>query len=56
MSVKEHCLSIMLTKEKAKELFDYGQSIGQEVFFTPMFPEAVEWCEEISKSILTQIE
>lgn len=39
--------SIQLDYEKAKELFDYGKSIGQEVFFTPMFLEAVDWCEEI---------
>jgi len=40
-------LDLYLTKEDAKLLFVYGKSIGQEVFFTPMFLEAVEWCEEI---------
>ena len=39
--------SIMLDKDKARELFEYGKSIGQEVFFSVMFEEAVDWCEEI---------
>ncbi|MFW9872380.1 MAG: N-acetylneuraminate synthase family protein [Candidatus Thorarchaeota archaeon] len=39
--------SIQLDYEKAKELFDYGKSIGQEVFFTPMFEDAIFWMSEI---------
>lgn len=41
--VKEH----ELTFEQAKELFDYGTSIGQEVFFSVFAPEYVDWCEKI---------
>ena len=37
----------MLDYNKAKELFDYGVSIGQDVFYTPMYPEAVDICEKI---------
>lgn len=43
----EYCSKRMLTFEQAKELFEYGNSIGQEVFFTCMAPEYVGWCEEI---------
>lgn len=43
----EFLKSIQLDYEKAKELFEYGKSIGQDVFFTPMYVEAVEWCEDI---------
>lgn len=39
--------SIMLDFDIAKELFDYGKSINQEVFFSCMFPEAVDWCEDV---------
>jgi len=45
--VFNYCFDRMLEKEDAKELFDHGKSINQEVFFTPMFEDAVEWCEEI---------
>lgn len=38
---------LYLTFEGAKELFDYGKSIDMEVFFTSMFLEAVNWCEQI---------
>lgn len=31
----------------AKELFEYGKSIDQEVFFTVMYEEAVDICERI---------
>lgn len=44
---QEFLRSITLDYEKAKELFEYGKSIKQEVFFTPMFLEAVDWCEYI---------
>lgn len=33
--------------DQAKELFEYGKSIGQEVFFTPFDTERVGWCEKI---------
>jgi sialic acid synthase SpsE len=36
-----------LTFEMAKELFDYGKSIGMEVFFSVFDVERVKWCEEI---------
>lgn len=39
--------SIRLSYWDVMELFDHGKSIGQEVFFTPMFEEAVEWCEKV---------
>lgn len=44
---KEFCLKRMLDFPKAEALFKYGQSIGQEVFFSCMFPLAVEWCRYI---------
>lgn len=39
--------TIQLSFEDAKELFEYGKSINQDVFFTPMYPEAVDMCEKI---------
>lgn len=36
-----------LNFEQAKELFDYGASIGIEVFYSVFAPEQVEWCERI---------
>lgn len=36
-----------LTFEQAKELFEYGKSIGQEVFFSVFKAEYVDWCEQI---------
>jgi len=40
--------TIIFDYEKANELFQYGKSIEQEVFFTPMYyPEAIEICEKI---------
>jgi len=39
--------AIMLDYNKTKELFEYGQSVKQEVFFTPMYLEAVDILEEI---------
>ena len=41
--VKDH----ELTFEQAKELFDYGESIGMEVFFSVFGVKYVEWCEKI---------
>ena len=37
----------MLSKNYAAELFNFGQHLQMDVFFTPMFLEAVDWCEEI---------
>ncbi len=41
--VKDH----ELTFEQAKMLFDYGASIGMEVFFSVFGVQYVEWCERI---------
>lgn len=38
---------LYLTESQAKMLFEYGASLGVEVFFTTMFLEAIEWCERI---------
>lgn len=38
---------LYLSFDEAKELFDYGKYINQEVFFTCMYPEAVDMCEKI---------
>lgn len=43
----EYLVKCILTEEQAKELFEYGKDIGQEVFFTCMYPEAVNICERI---------
>lgn len=36
-----------LTKEEAKMLFDYGNEMGIEVFFSVFDAERIKWCEEI---------
>ena len=41
--VKDHELNF----EQAKELFDYGESIGMEVFFSIFGAKYVDWCEKI---------
>lgn len=38
---------LSLTFDQAKELFDYGKSIGQKVFFTPFDVERVDWCYDL---------
>jgi len=38
---------LILDLEDVNELFLYGQDIGQEVFFTPMYYNAIEICEQI---------
>jgi len=39
---------LYLSHGQAEMLFDAGKhEVGIEVFFTPMFDEAVEWCEQI---------
>lgn len=45
--IRDHEQEIMLTRDTAKELFEYGKQINQKVFFTPMYLEAVDICEEI---------
>ena len=49
-NIKElpHLENLILYKEDVAELFYYGQDIGQEVFFSVMFPEAVDWCQALS--------
>lgn len=42
----------MLSREDAQALFDHGKSIGQQVFFTPMFPDAVDWIEEMGCDLI----
>ncbi len=39
--------NVELSFEQAKMLFDYGEKIGIEVFFSVFDVERVEWCEEI---------
>jgi sialic acid synthase SpsE len=43
----KYCMDRKLTKLDAMLLFDFGYDIGQEVFFTPMAPKYVDWCEAI---------
>jgi len=38
---------VALSFEQAKTLFDYGQNVGIEVFFSVFDVERVGWCEEI---------
>jgi sialic acid synthase SpsE len=49
---KYYCLDRQLSYEQAKELYEYGQSLDLEVFFTAMFPEAVKWINEIGCSYI----
>lgn len=39
--------SISLTEDWAKELLDHGREVGIEVFFTPMYPEAVDMLKKL---------
>ena len=41
------CAETELNKEQAKYLFDYGEMMGIEVFFSVFDVERVRWCEEI---------
>ena len=43
---------LALTYDEAKELYDYGQSIEQEVFFTPTKPFYVDWIVDIGCSYI----
>lgn len=38
---------VELSFDQAKMLFDYGQEVGIEVFFSVFDVEKVEWCEEV---------
>lgn len=38
---------VALSFEQAKMLFDYGEEVGIEVFFSVFDVEKVQWCEEI---------
>ena len=42
---------LILTKEDVQDLYDYGKEIEQSVFFSCMFEESVDWCEEIGVNI-----
>ena len=42
----------MITREFAKTLFNAGKDIGQPVFFTPMFPAAVDWIAEMGCKLI----
>lgn len=51
--IKEHkeyrfLSSIQLSWGSACELFEYGKEIGQEVFFSCMFEEAIDWCNSLN--------
>lgn len=37
---------LSLSKKDAYSLFNYGYSIDMEIFFTPMYLDAVDWCED----------
>lgn len=43
----EYCNKRRLTYDQALDLFFYGESIGIDLFFTPMDSKYVSWCEEI---------
>lgn len=43
----EYCIDRSLTYNLAEELFQFGADIGQKVFFTPMAPKYVDWCERM---------
>jgi len=43
----EELQRITMTKEMAGELKTYGETVGIEVFFTPMYPEAVDDLESL---------
>jgi len=38
---------LYLHREIVADLFEFGKNAGIEVFFTCMFPEAVDWCEDV---------
>lgn len=38
---------MVIEEELAKELVETGKTYGQDVFFTPMYPAAIDMCERI---------
>lgn len=40
-------LDVALTKKQAFELFNYGEKVGIEVFFSVFDIERIRWCEEM---------
>ena len=48
---QEFLRSIQLSWEDAGDLYNYGKKIGQEVFFTPMFLEAVDFLRGLDVSL-----
>ena len=53
--LKKELTPLILTIEDVQELYEYGKEIGQSVFFTPMFLEAVYWLEEIGATEIIKI-
>ena len=45
--VEEDLREMVLTEDLAKEFFEVGKQYEQEVFFTPMYPNAFDMCERI---------
>ncbi len=41
-------LQIVMTEQMARELTEHGESVGVDVFFTPMYPEAVDILERLN--------
>jgi len=44
---RKHLKKVQLNKGGAYALMRAGEKAGIEVFFTPMFLEAVDWCEDL---------
>ena len=53
--LKKELTPLILTIVDIQELYEYGKEIGQSVFFTPMFLEAVYWLEEIGATEIIKI-
>lgn len=47
----EKLKEMILDFNTVKLLFDYGKENGIEIFFTPFFPEAIDWIEKIGVSL-----
>ena len=45
-----HLKKVHLHKDAVETLLSIGKKVGIEVFFTVMFPEAVDWCEDLGVS------
>jgi len=53
-TIKDHPLrdeltKLMLSRDDAQALVDFGESIGQPVFFTPMFLDAIDWIADMKR-------